>query len=211
MARRAARYERAGALTPRDRMWAALRALGECSAAEVAHLSGQRPDSVRSYLDALAAAGLIVREQERCSRLLDRYRLLTDTGVDAPRLTRDGRPVTQGVGRKRMWDALRTLREFDHRELAALASDAQHQVAEDEAQTYCKHLLQAGYLTISREAQRGRCAAPRRLRFVPARNSGPRAPMVTARKEVLDANTGRIVYPAPREATTEELGRYDHE
>jgi hypothetical protein len=67
--------------------------------------------TIQSYLQGLEAAGYLTserqpngsRNQERFGR--KSYALVRDCGVDAPRVSRSGRPVTQGVGREAMWRA----------------------------------------------------------------------------------------------------------
>lgn len=213
MARRAAKFERAGALTPRDRMWAAMRALKpDFSAVEVACVAGDvSVDAVLTFQKCLVAGGYLEVGERRFGREVVRHRLIRDTGVATPRLTIKGTPVTQGIGRQRMWQSMRILREFDYRDLAELVSDDSHAVSPLEAQTYVKHLCRAGYLVACAPAVRGRNACPARYRFVNALNTGPRAPLITRNKEVMDTNTGQIVWPVRREATDEELGTYDFE
>lgn len=201
--RKPARLERAGALTPRDRIWAAVRRFGAhfgCpwfSVAEIMVLSDQRADTVLSYLTALEKAGFVelvaeihIRDLSVISRVLKHFRLKRDVGVEAPRVTSDGKPVTQGIGRDQMWRSMRVLKSFDCRELAAAASTEQHQVAVDEAKTYVKFLARAGYLRLEHKGT-GRVGS--RYGFVRARDTGPRAPLITGKKEVMDANTGQIV------------------
>jgi len=208
VARRPARLERAGALTPRDRMWAAIRALSVSrdpdteawfSPAEVIFLTGLHPDTVDSYFRGLTNAkpaylGLAdgERPQGRRRSELFLYRLVRDVGVDAPRVTRDGRPVIQGVGTERMWVSMKVLREFDHGELAQAASDGEHQVNETTAKSYCAFLWRAGYLALATRNNGPHAKA--RYRFNRARNTGPRAPLVTRAKEVMDANTGELMW-----------------
>lgn len=201
--RRPARLERAGALTPRDRMWAAIRGFGSAggvwfSVAEIMVLSDQRADTVLTYMVGLGKAGYIADAMEArtlpllARRELRRYRLVRDVGVEAPRVTADGKPVTQGIGRDQMWRAMRVLKTFDWRELVLAASTERHPVAKDEAKTYLKFLARAGYLVVTRAARGGAAAA--RYRFVRARDTGPRAPLVTADKSVMDGNTGELVF-----------------
>ncbi len=196
--RRPARLERAGALTPRDRIWAAIRCFGTqdfFSIAEIMVLSEQRADTVLSYVRGLLIAGYLIsytmlRQSSR--RELLRFSLKRDVGVEAPRVTADGKPVTQGAGHEQMWRAMRALKSFDCRALAGAASTEQHPVAFSEAKTYVKLLARAGYL--QREIKGGGALAST-YRFVRARDSGPRAPLVTRDKGVMDGNTGQIVLP----------------
>lgn len=212
MARKPARLERAGALTPRDRMWSAIRALQSFSALEVQFLVNLRAhrlelvhvDSVVSYLEGLkrATPTYVVELPEAPGRTrseLRLYELVRDVGVEAPRVNRDGRPVTQGLANELLWGAMKVLREFDHGELAETVAEraraAGITVAEETAKTYCTHLARAGYLALVAPAVGGKGAAKARYRFNRAMNSGPRAPLITKAKEVMDANTGAIVQP----------------
>ena len=202
--RRPARLERAGALTPRDRIWAAIRCFGqfglpgahrEFSVAEIMVLSEQRADTALAYLRGLEKAGFIKPiEGERLvpgRREFRRYRLVRDIGVDAPRVTGDGTPVEQGAGREQMWRAVKVLKDFDCRELAAAASTEPHPVSVEEVKTYARLLARAGYLQLTVRGGSHRAA---RYRFLRARNTGPREPLVSRAKEVIDSNTGQVMF-----------------
>jgi len=205
--RRPARLERAGALTPRDRIWSAIRCFGPSdtfSAAEVMVAAAQHRDTVLTYFEGLAAGKVIEkldtqrRPACRPHKLFLRFRLARDVGVDAPRVKGNGEPVEQGAGRDQLWRAMKVLKVFDWRELAAAASTEKHPIAEREASAYVRLLRLAGYLRVEQPARRGLGNAPERLRFVRARDTGPRAPLVTREKSVMDANSGAIVYePRP--------------
>lgn len=213
MARKAARLERAGALTPRDRMWSAIRTLSvrPFSAVEIqfianlwAPVDGQSHlDSVASYLEGLSKAEPPylnrVRDDGLRSELL-LYELVRDVGVEAPRVTKEGKPVTQGLGNELLWGAMKALREFDHAELVAAVAEAAGKagisVSGETAKTYCTWLERAGYIALAAPATVGRSKA--RYRFNRARNTGPRAPLITKRKEVIDGNTGAVVYEHPK-------------
>lgn len=216
MARRPARLERAGALTPRDRMWAAIRALsgepdvpgpfGErtpFSPAEVIFITQLHPDTVDSYVRGLSKAEPRYIERVKAAEYLTHgrrraelalYRLVRDVGVEAPRVTKGGKPVTDGIGGEQMWTAMRVMREFDSLELAHAASTDQHQVKPETAKRYLQLLERAGYVAATSAATPGRGGAKARYRFNRAKNTGPRAPLITREKCVMDANTGAIVY-----------------
>ena len=207
--RRPARLERAGALTPRDRIWAAIRAFGTgdpFSVAEVMVLSEQRADTTLSYLRGLTAAGYLTAGAPRPlmqRREFSRFKLVRDIGVEAPRVDADGKTITQGIGREQLWRAMRILKTFDCVALAAAASTQAHQVAVQEAKSYVKFLARAGYLQLV-EKSAGPIAA--RYRFVRARDTGPRAPLVARDKSVMDGNTGDVVYDPSRQL---QGGEYD--
>lgn len=206
MARRPARLERAGALTPRDRIWAAIRAFKHTHAtsalfspAELSVFAGQHLDTVRSYVQGLTAAGYLqLAERKRPEaaprREFAQYRLVRDVGADAPRVTPEGQPVTAGQGRERMWTVMRSMRDFNATELAGLASIEGCAVSEEEAINYAYHLRKAGYLAVIVPAKPGTKA---RYRFVKSRNTGPRAPIVGRDKSVMDANTGEVAWQRP--------------
>lgn len=201
---RAVRLDPAGALTPRDAIWAAVRRFGRgapFSIVEISFLSGQHHDTIRSYLLALARAGIVTpppakRPLHGAAQPLAHFQLARDTGVTAPRVNDQGEPVPDG--RLQMWNVVRRARgDFDFRDVAFRASIEEHPVAPQEARDYLRHLANAGYLRREaprKAAVRGGGAEASRYSFVRARDSGPRAPMVTRGKCVVDGNTGHTVY-----------------
>lgn len=207
MARRPAHLERSGALTPRDCIWAAIRALNapaghprvSFSGAEAAMLSGQNVDTTMSYIAGLIKAGFVeVRVQGRPAsakpkrefHLLD---LVRDVGVEAPRVNKDGKLVTQGLANLQTWNTLRHWKgDFNALDIALAASTPEQAVSEEGAVAYCQYLKKAGYLVVTSPSKPGTKA---RFRFVKARNSGPRAPLIQRDKSVMDANTGEVVWP----------------
>ena len=203
--RRPARLERAGALTPRDRIWAAIRCFGKddtFSIAEIMVLSEQRDDTALTYVNGLVKAGYLTttllqrRPTCRPRREFRRFALARDVGVDAPRVTGDGAPVEQGMGRQQMWNAMRTTKgDFGWRDIL-LVCTVQHRPAEDEAKTYFRFLVRAGYLKVEREWT---SHTEGRYRFLRSRNTGPRAPLISRAKEVIDSNTGQVMFN-PKEA-----------
>ncbi|MDP1673849.1 MAG: hypothetical protein Q8L65_12150, partial [Burkholderiales bacterium] len=115
-------------------------------------------------------------------------------GVEAPRVDENGNPVTQGIGGEQMWNAMRAMKgAFGARELSIAASTEDHAVALATAKRYARELARAGYLAVARESTGGR-HTERLYRFIKSRNTGPRAPLITAQKQVMDGNTGEIFY-----------------
>jgi hypothetical protein len=84
-----------------------------------------------------------------------------------------------------MWTAMRQLKSFTPRDLAAHATTAETETTVEAAQDYCRALLGAGYLSVARKAVPGKVPAIYRL----IRNTGPRAPRVARVRAVVDANT----------------------
>ncbi|BAE49252.1 hypothetical protein [Paramagnetospirillum magneticum] len=159
-------------------------------------------DTVRSYLRGLEAAGYIVA--------LDRpnfadgatkvYQLVRDVGVEAPRVTRDGKPVTQGAAQEQMWRTMKMIRgDFSWRDLAIAAATAETPVAEEAAKDYCANLAKAGYLAVVTVGKgvvgAGKAGGvPTRYRFNRAKNTGPKPPMVQRVNSVFDPNLRRVVW-----------------
>ena len=203
-----------GVVSTQDAVWQVIRQFpGEfahrdvCRAAQDVMKTGVNDDTVRSYLRRLAAGGYLESRDQKTSasgkalkgaarqRL---FRLVLDTGIETPRLTRDGQPVTQGRGQESMWQTLRILGECNARELAQTATNGRVSVSLTEARHYLKQLHACGYLIESARNNGPHSLA--RYRLLPSRNTGPKAPQVQRIKAVFDANTGETHLPARREA-----------
>ena len=187
-------------LAGRDAVWAAIRRLRTFDVPKLERETRVPQDTIRSYLQGLAAAGFITTAEKRQQRngrgvplfQANEYRLLRDVGIDAPRVTRKGEPVKQGLARERTWTAMRALKEFDYRDIVATASTATFKLSDVDVRSYLKHLLAAGYLRVIAEAKPPH--SPARYRLLPPRNTGPKAPQVQSIKQVFDPNLGRVVY-----------------
>lgn len=117
------------------------------------------------------------------------YRLLKRPSA-TPCINRDGSIGKQGRGQEQLWNAIRTLKAFDARELAIAASTEDVSVGVETARTYVFHLENAGYLQVLR-AGKGRTASIWRLR--PSMNTGPKPPKILRSKMVYDANRNEIM------------------
>lgn len=202
MARKPIRLQAAGALQPRDRIWAGIRALKEFTrddlfswcAKHAPKGSSQRcidERTIATNVKNLAAGGYLDVVAVASDRYAKKtYRLVRDVGAHAPRVTSGGREVTLGEGSAQLWNSMRRLKRFDHRDLVA-ASAAE--ISASTARNYCLHLRYAGYLVLETPAKN---STPARYRFV--RDTGPRAPVVQhseSGKSVYDPNLGRVVWP----------------
>jgi hypothetical protein len=154
-----------------------------------------------TYLLGLLAAGYIAladTQPERKTKATCLYVLVRDAGAEAPRVTRDGKPVTQGLAQEQMWRTLRLLKgDIDARELSIHASTNQVKVAETAARDYLINLDAAGYLEVTQECSHNPKRAKgnlRRYRLKASRNTGPRPPMVCRTHAVYDPNEHRIVW-----------------
>lgn len=205
MARKPIHLQAAGKLTPRDRIWAAVRALKRFTFADIgdyvvkhapAEARVRRIDeaTIKTYVESLVNGGFVGRivltpKRERYQQAL--FNLVHDCGVHAPRLTKSGEPVTQGAGRLAMWRVMRRLRRFTRAELAAKASTEGNQVAVEDARTYVHYLVKAGYLAI---VTLGRPNHPEVYAFIASRDSGPLAPQIQRVRHVYDPNLGVVVW-----------------
>ncbi|WP_298034178.1 hypothetical protein [uncultured Desulfovibrio sp.] len=175
--------------TDRERIWAAIRALArsgkEITTANVCRKTGldRRTGKVGEYMTSLERGGFLRVVSERKPGMFLRYALARDVGVDAPRVTGKGELLPPS-GRTRMWRAMRILQTFTLAELVNAASLPEAPIADSEAETYCNWLRRGGYL----HGGKGRWA------FVPAMNTGPRAPRILRVSRLYDPNRDAVIY-----------------
>lgn len=178
--------------TPRDAIWAAIRAVGGAGApfavADIVTASGANDKTVRDYCRSLAAAGYLTDHPGEIAQWV----LARDIGHEAPRVRLDGSPVTQGAATEQLWRGMYILKEFTFEDLLETASIT---IRPETARAYCKVLLATGYLRVLRKADpiRGHIA---RYRLV--RNNGPRAPQIQRVKRVYDPNNREVFMPEGR-------------
>ena len=115
MGRKPFLLEQIGGKGNRQRVWEAIRARGgaEWTRAEIAVASHVADEAIATYLGGLAAAQIIRQSRSEPGRgvAIQRwYVLVRDTGLEAPRVRRDGTPVTQGLSQEQMWRSLRMLK-----------------------------------------------------------------------------------------------------
>lgn len=186
MARKPAHLAAAGPRQDRQAQWEVMRRLRSFTVPELrGELHGATPyDAIRTYCMALTAAGILKKRGSR-------YGLAKDTGVDAPRVRKDGTEATQGRGRDQLWRAMKILADFSANDLSIMCSE-DDPVAISTAEDYCGWLHRAGYLQQTKApSTRGGQA---RYRLIPNRYTGPKPPMIQRIKQVYDPNTGDVVY-----------------
>lgn len=196
MARKPIELERAGLQTPRERLWAAARKLRRFTLMQWQDATKPvvRFDTCETYLRALVAAGYlqVVDKPRRPGRGFAEaeYQLVKDS-LDAPRLDRQGQPVTQGLATLAMWRAMQVLKTFDYQDVQRAASlpGASVKVTDQSAKTYVNALARAGYFKTVSESKPG---VPAKYRLM--RNTGPHAPAITRRKVVFDRNAGEFMW-----------------
>lgn len=177
--RKPCHLEYIGGKSPRQRIWELVRAFGSFARPELVEKlpEGIHPDTARTYLNSLVNGGYLARGPGHV------YTLIQDTGIEAPRLRKDGSPVIIGRAQESLWRTLRTLDgAISPRALAAMADTADHPVGLDATLEYLKILTDAGYLR--REGENYRLKL----------NSGPRPPVVQRVHRVYDPNLGQVLW-----------------
>jgi len=179
-------------LETRDAVWEAIRRLRKFTLKDLRHETRLKADTIRDYLTGLAAAGYLEKSPPPAI-----YTLVKDCGVEAPRVRKDGSEITMGKSREQMWLVMKVLGEFSVLDLAVHASTESVRVSEIDARNYLMYLHKAGYLAMvvkGKPGHRTGCGAPARYRFLPARYTGPRPPMVQRVKQVYDPNIRQVVW-----------------
>ena len=180
------RLDLSGVLTDRERLWQAMRQLRTFDTRELALAAkvDRRRTVIKEYLVSLVRGGILRRVPQSGPGNFARYELIRDSGVEAPRLRKDGSPLPD-AGQSRMWAAMKILRLFTARELAMTASLPEAPVRENTAHAYCRWLVRGHYLFVISDGSTGV-----RYRFM--RDTGARAPQILSIKQLFDPNTGEV-------------------
>ncbi|TGG92506.1 hypothetical protein E4656_13625 [Natronospirillum operosum] len=178
----------------RQVMWEAIRAIRTFTIQDLEIKTNITQGTLRTYVMGLQRAGYLDRQEpERKNNRYGpvRWTLINDVGVEAPRVTRDGRHVTQGRGREQLWRTMRIIGQFTFHELAVQASTEELVVAPGEANFYCQYLHRAGYLVCMEKGGPNKAA---RYRLLKTRYTGPQAPQIQRVRQVWDPNTEQVVW-----------------
>lgn len=211
----------AGHQTPRDRMWAVIRAHADDFTLRLLERDARiKYNSANTYLQCLIRAGIVEKtyEEQKVPRgfhqgkqffSLIHYRLVIDSGVETPRISTTGERVTKGDHRQAMWTTLRIHAGmvFGADLLAAFSSCGDMEVSETSARLYMKALHEAGYLEQITNGVQGHVRSTYRLRR--AMNTGPRAPEVHSAKRVFDPNLDTVMYQERPELDDEKRDGID--
>lgn len=191
--RKPAQMELIGGKPPRQRVWEQIRKSKlSFRVYDVARSAGVDYETTKTYALCLIAGGYVVRVTEGNFDMAD-HQLIRDTGIEAPRLTRDGKPVTTGIGQEAMWRCLRMLGALDARKLAAHAASCGVEVKLGTAKSYVQMLKKAGYLEVVEPCNR-RMSRLETLRLIPRMDTGPRPPQIQNVKTVYDPNLNKVMY-----------------
>lgn len=189
MARQVTRKPVDQAPSPREIIWAAIRARKHApfTVADITNASKAEDKTTRDYCKCLVAGGYLLQLPAADGQAAT-WQLIKDIGVEAPRVRPDGSPVTQGIITEQLWRGMTMLKDFSYDDLVQSATVA---ISDETAKAYCKMLLAAGYLRVLVKADP---ASARRARYRLIRNKGPKAPMIQRIKQVYDPNS-REVFP----------------
>lgn len=195
MASRPVHLVMTGGKAQRQHMWEAVRALHTAkqplTTYAVARQSNQDDEAVRTYLEALAKAGILALVKGLPKRNAE-WTLAKDEGAEAPRVTKTGKRSQQGQGVESIWRSLRILGELSAAEASAHASVNGVVMSEEGARVYLQGLCNAGYVTRSG----GTPGNPARYRLLPSRNTGPQHPVYQRNtyEQVFDPNLNQVVW-----------------
>lgn len=189
--RKPVQFEMIGGKCARQRIWEEIRKNAESfQILPIAQHANADPETVKTYLQCLQA-GEFVEAVTRGHLKKAVYRLVKDTGIESPRLTRKGEPVKQGLIVEAMWCTLRILGQMDARQLQNHVVASGLDMTLTYAKRYIAALKKAGYLSVVRAGNPHRMEV---IQLKPAMNTGPRAPQIQNVKTVYDPNLNRVMH-----------------
>lgn len=186
--------ESAGGRGTFQRIWEAIRARRDDFTMQLIHSDSLATEgAIQHYVNALVLGGYVERINQRTGYVeQQRFRLVQDCGIEYPRLNAKGQSIQRDLCTEAMWRTMRIIGgEFTSRELAALASTPERNIAHSTASVYIGQLAHAGYVV---QTQKKSKKGPPRYRFVLQRYSGPRPPVVGRNSYVYDPNLDKVVW-----------------
>jgi len=201
MARKPVHLELVGGKGPRQRVWEQIRRFND-TPFDISDVTpgGVPVATARTYINNLEKAGILaVAGKNAVNRTT--WKLVRDTGLEAPRVDNRGAVVTQGIGNEALWGAMQAIGNFNALVLAAMSG-----ASVNTAKSYCNHLARAGYLATVKEGKgTGKSGIPATYRLLKSRNTGPRAPMITRLKAVYDPNLHEFAWQQTPDDVAAEL------
>lgn len=159
--------------------WAAAQGMGEFGAAEIAQITGTSIERAELIIRGWLVDGAVEIAQMRVGSARQLVRVVP--GSEPSVKPRNRTPE------ENMWHTFRRLRTASPTDLAAHATTDSVTVTVEDAAAYCRALLAAGYLRVSRKA------SPKSARLAIynlARDTGPKPPKPKRVRAVVDPNTG---------------------
>lgn len=180
----------------RDGIWEIIRHMKTFTIKDLMKYSHMDHSSIRTYLSALTKGGFIVKNKRPAGSPLctkHQYHLVKDNGIHAPELNADGSPKKVTKNQK-IWASIKVLKRFDYRDVSFAT-----QVEKNYTRKYLQALRNADYLKIIKEATH---ETPEKYWFMPANDTGRKAPQIKRGKIVYDPNINKVMYdPKNREVT----------
>lgn len=189
--RKPAQMEMIGGKNARQRIWEELCKQGDTfEIYPIARASNVDDETVKTYLQCLVAGKYVeIVSRKRYSK--STYRLVKNTGIEAPRLTRKGEPVKQGLISESIWRTLHILGVLDAAQIVAHVAAAGHDVALSYVKRYLAALKKAGYLQV---VVAGNPHRLEKIQLAPGMYTGPRAPQIQRVKTVYDPNLNKVMH-----------------
>ncbi|SDY54872.1 helix-turn-helix domain-containing protein [Citreimonas salinaria] len=158
-----------------------VRSMGEFCVEDLMKRVGLPVATARSYIRRWQDDGAIVlsRKDDRI-----RYYIAAEQRVDLVTVAQD---VKTPEGN--MWRAMRQYRQFSPLDITLVSNAGGVEVSIEKARSYCRALLEAGYLKVIDRAVPGRREAMYRL----IANTGPDAPVVRRVSVLHDPNTDEFL------------------
>lgn len=169
-------------------IWDEIRRLKTFTITDIWGVVDMHRKSIINYVKRLQAGGNVVPADDFATSF--QYKMVIDAGTHAPRLTKEGAPVTQGGGTLNMWRSMRILTEFSPQDLVEHSTTSTVEVPLNTAKAYCSALMKAGYFRVLKKAKPPLTPAKYRL----IRDTGPKAPQIQRVKQVFDPNLNKVTY-----------------
>jgi hypothetical protein len=193
MPRKPIEVETRGLLTPRERVWNAVRKLRKgftVWSVQDACSPMVEFGICRDYLRDLETSSFISRSKDSVlargnRRTAPEFDLVKDQ-FEAPRLRR-GKVVTAGAGMQAMWTAMKVHKRFTSDQLAKAASFEGMEVKVKTAMNYIRALTVSGHVKVMTVGGHGKPGI-----YALVKNTGPFAPAITSMKCVFDRNTAEL-------------------
>lgn len=146
---------------------------------------------LRRFLELLCANGYIAILADRGPFVARTYRVVRRQR-ETPSFTHSGQESRHGQGQRNMWNVMRREHQgftVQHLHIAASTDDVI--VSYQSAKQYCRHLVNAGVLSILKPGERG--VGRNAFILKGSANTGPRPPQRYRADFIFDPNTGSIL------------------
>lgn len=166
----------------RQKIWNSARELGEFTIRGLGrHANHPDKSTIRKFVYGWEKAGFA----EKISEKPVTYKITNPDIVTAPAVNPSGIEFDREQAQEQMWRTIFIIKEFSALDLAVTSSTEDCVIKEKYAKTYASVLKSAGYLKRNGLG---------RYRALQSKFTGPRPPAVKRVVQVIDRNTGKVVY-----------------